>query len=259
MVVGVIVAQMEIALSNGYVFDDAVNNDVVFYCAFSNQRILMGNASNDPALTLAPDYVRLGKSFIPMCNDALNIGSETSPFHNLYTKSIFSKGIALSDTASTVSKISFSNYSGCNVITSYGGNVGINTDHPMYTLDVEGDIFARGTISHSSDQRFKTDIEPITDALQKVSGMKGCYYRRSDYAPETRHIGMIAQHVEAVVPELVSTDALGFKSIAYGNTVAVLIEAIKELNIKVDVLKHEVVQLNHKVFGRQPIATLSVS
>ncbi len=89
-----------------------------------------------------------------------------------------------------------------------------------------------------SDRRFKEDIEPIASALEKVTGLRGVTFawNRKDYPQrffsDEPQIGLIAQDVEPVIPEVVRTDADGYKSITYDKLTAVLIEAVKEMNIK---------------------------
>lgn len=160
------------------------------------------------------------------------------------------------------------------VITS--GNVGIGTSTPAYKLDVSGffrargDIYstkgestyfgpsdnynlrlgtglvdraildtssnftAYGNITAYSDENLKTDIETITNALEKVCRMRGVMYTRID--TETRGSGVIAQEMQEVLPEVV-LDSNEYLSVAYGNIVGVLIEAIKELKAEIDELK----------------------
>jgi len=110
-----------------------------------------------------------------------------------------------------------------------GGNVGIGTTSPQYKLDVAGNI--RGhNVSIPSDQRHKQNIYPLDNALTKLQGLRGVSFEwKNSQAQEAEtQIGLIAQEVEAVLPELVSTDDEGYKSIAYGQLTAVLIEAVKE-------------------------------
>jgi hypothetical protein len=114
------------------------------------------------------------------------------------------------------------------------GNVGIGKT-PTVALDVSGDIKATGNITAYSDERFKTNIYPIMNALEKVSKMRGVSYTARG---GNNRIGVIAQEIEKIIPEVVLTDDTEehYKSVDYGNIVAVLIEAIKELNAKVDAL-----------------------
>ena len=92
-------------------------------------------------------------------------------------------------------------------------------------------------VSHvsSSDERLKQDIETIAGALTKVETMRGVTYLRNGI----REIGVVAQEVERVVPEVVHTEdgEYGYKSVSYGNMVGLLIEAVKELSAEVKELK----------------------
>jgi len=95
-------------------------------------------------------------------------------------------------------------------------------------------------VSHvsSSDERLKQDIETIADALTKVETMRGVTYLRNGI----REIGVVAQEVERVVPEVVHTEdgEYGYKSVSYGNMVGLLIEAVKELSAEVKALKAQI-------------------
>jgi len=90
-----------------------------------------------------------------------------------------------------------------------------------------------------SDRRLKTDINPITNALPKVMQMQGVYYKRNDIENGREQVGVIAQEMEAIVPEVVLTadDEMQTKSVDYGKLCAVLIESIKELKAEIDELK----------------------
>ena len=92
-----------------------------------------------------------------------------------------------------------------------------------------GSITASGNISAYSDIKLKSNISTLKNALSKVNSLRGVSYTKAGM-PE---IGVIAQEVELVVPEVV-VETGEYKSVAYGNLVALLIEAIKELNRKVD-------------------------
>ena len=105
----------------------------------------------------------------------------------------------------------------------------------LNNLNCAGDIVATGNVSASSDLRFKSNIKVITDALSKVGSMRGVTFDREGQTD--RKAGVIAQEIEAVLPEVVKTDELGYKSVCYGNMVSVLIEAIKELTERVEELE----------------------
>jgi hypothetical protein len=108
------------------------------------------------------------------------------------------------------------------------GNVGIGKNNPQYKLDVNGDIYASGNITAGSDLRFKININTIENALSTVNKLRGVSY--TSIANQTRNIGVIAQEIEKILPEVVLTDNSEnrFKSVAYGNIVGLLIEAINE-------------------------------
>ncbi len=97
-----------------------------------------------------------------------------------------------------------------------------------------------------SDSVLKNNVTTITDALEKVKLLRGVYFT---YKPdscddcdtnaviqndETTHMGLIAQEVERIVPEVVRDQYTGYKAVSYANLVGLLIEAIKELNNKID-------------------------
>ena len=78
-----------------------------------------------------------------------------------------------------------------------------------------------------SDARLKTDVKTLTNSLDKVKNLRGVSYIKND----KQGIGLIAQEVKEVLPEVVHEDE--YYSVTYGNVVAVLIEAIKELEARV--------------------------
>ncbi len=126
------------------------------------------------------------------------------------------------------------------------GFVGIGCTSPNYRLQVVGDIAASGgtlraasavistSISACSDIRYKKDIAPIGNALNNVMKLQGVSYNwKTEEFPDnyftTKHqLGIIAQELEKIYPELVETDAKGYKTVDYSKMAPVLIEAIKE-------------------------------
>ena len=118
------------------------------------------------------------------------------------------------------------------------GNVGVNKLEPAFALDVVGDIWASGNITMESDARVKDDIEQIEDALSLVKTLTGVSFTRK--TTQTRQIGLIAQDVKEKLPLVVSTRTSdGYLGINYGTIVALLIEAIKELEQKVSDLEQK--------------------
>lgn len=103
-----------------------------------------------------------------------------------------------------------------------------------------GNATFSGTVTESSDLRLKKNIKGLNNALTNTLKMRGVSYNWKDESksPNT-HIGVIAQEVEEIYPEFVMTDEDGMKSVNYSQMVAVLIEAVKELNTKIESLETE--------------------
>jgi hypothetical protein len=95
------------------------------------------------------------------------------------------------------------------------------------SISVSGSITATGDVTAFSDARLKTDIETIAGALDQVCKLRGVTFTRRENG--SRGIGVVAQELAEIVPEAVLTHDDGLLSVAYGNLVGVLIEAVKEL------------------------------
>ena len=101
-----------------------------------------------------------------------------------------------------------------------------------FTFDDAGHFTATGNVTAYSDRRLKSDIVTIPNALDTVSKLRGVNFTKDGKAST----GVIAQEVQEVVPEVVH-EGEEYLSVAYGNLVGVLIEAVKELKAEVDALK----------------------
>ncbi len=108
---------------------------------------------------------------------------------------------------------------------------------PSVAFEVRGDgnTWHYGTLVNSSDRRLKENIVRINHALDKVLDMNGYYFNRISKSDD-REIGLIAQEVQAIVPELVSTidDENGYLGVSYQGVGPLLVEALKELHAKHD-------------------------
>jgi uncharacterized coiled-coil protein SlyX len=126
------------------------------------------------------------------------------------------------------------------------GNVGIGTDAPAQKLDVNGNIAVSGTTVHTSDIRYKKNIKPLENSLNKVLKLQGVNYDwlvnefPNKNFSDRQQIGVIAQEIEKILPDLVFTDDAGYKSVDYSHLTPVLIEAIKEQQQIIENLKNEV-------------------
>jgi hypothetical protein len=111
-------------------------------------------------------------------------------------------------------------------------------------IDATNDIVAFS----SSDIRFKENITPIENALDKISKISGNTYdwkaeNKVEHGYEGNDVGVIAQEIEAVLPQLVQTRENGFKAVKYDKLVALLIEGIKEQQTQIHSLTIEIEKL----------------
>jgi|GEM_PF-1703757 len=126
--------------------------------------------------------------------------------------------------------------------------VGIGITNPLHKLHVNGQVKA-DNVTTTSDSRYKTNITPIDSSLLKILALKGVYYNwdiakwPSKNFSDKKQIGLIAQEVEKIIPEVVTTDKEGYKSLSYDKLTAVLINALEDLKMesdsKIDLLKKE--------------------
>jgi hypothetical protein len=124
-------------------------------------------------------------------------------------------------------------------VKATGGNLAFASGDGNGTYTFSSNITATGEITTSSDISLKDNITPIPNALDKVLQIRGVTYNRNDIEDNPKHAGVIAQEVEKVLPEVVSEGEDGIKSVAYGNMVSLLIEAIKEQQEQIDMLKEK--------------------
>ncbi len=128
--------------------------------------------------------------------------------------------------------------------TGFAVNMGLDTDNVFriggwsaganrLQMDMSGNLTMAGNVTAFSDRRLKENIVTIKYALDTVKSMRGVAFTKDGAAG----IGVIAQEVQEVLPQVVQENANGILSVAYGNIVGVLIEAIKELDAKVKALE----------------------
>jgi len=107
-------------------------------------------------------------------------------------------------------------------------------------IDATNDIVAYS----SSDRRFKENITPIENALDKINQIGGYEFdwkeeNKVEHGYEGHDLGVIAQEIEAIAPELVQTRENGYKAVKYDKLISVLIQAVKELSAKVSELENK--------------------
>ena len=122
------------------------------------------------------------------------------------------------------------------MLIATNGDVGIGTTTPTQKLDVNGNIAVTGVTVHTSDKRYKKNISPIDQALEKIIQVEGVsyYFKQRSFNNKAldNHLqfGIIAQELEEIFPHLVYTQENGYKAINYTGLTPVIIEAIKAQN-----------------------------
>jgi hypothetical protein len=218
-----------VSTSNGVVFEGnaADDNEITLIAATvsADRTITLPNATGTIALT----------SDIPTSNSSLTNGEGYISSFDITTQtdSKYLRSNA-SDSASGVitfsnSTASTSKTTGAVIVT---GGVGIGG-----ALNVGGDVVAYA----SSDERLKDNIELISNPIEKVQSLKGVTWDWNDNADELQqslpNVGVIAQDVEKVLPQLVTDRDNGFKGVDYAKLTGLLIEAIKDQQKQIDELK----------------------
>jgi hypothetical protein len=121
------------------------------------------------------------------------------------------------------------------------GALGVGTSTPTTTglIRATNDVIAY----FGSDSRLKENVTPISNPLEKIQQIGGYEY---DWIPmegihenEGHDIGVIAQEIESILPEIVTTRENGYKAVKYDRIVALLIECVKEQQKQIDELKNK--------------------
>ena len=162
--------------------------------------------------------------------DTLTVDENATIAGNLTVSGSFSGNVTASarTALSAGAGISYNNSTGvitCTIDTPAEvglGNLSNNGNN------LSGSFTATGNVTAFSDERLKENVETIEGALDKVSQMRGVTYNyKSELNDGQRGTGVIAQEMQQVMPEVVQEGE--YLSVAYGNLVGVLIEAVKEL------------------------------
>jgi hypothetical protein len=185
--------------------------------------VLAGRAggTSSYAVTFVPTTLSANRTItVPNAGGTLALTSDIGNG----TLSLGVSGNGLSGTASFTA-----NQTGGSTFTVTSNATSANTASTIVFRDGSGN-FTAGTITATaftatSDKSLKTNIETISDPLEKLTKLRGVDFNWKEDG--SKQIGLIAQEVESILPEVVNTSEDGIKSVAYGNVVALLIEAIK--------------------------------
>ena len=134
-----------------------------------------------------------------------------------------------------------------NTLAILGGEVGIGLVSPNVELDVSGSIEYTGTLADVSDRRLKQNIQPLPSELDNILQVKPVSFEMKSN-PSVTELGVIAQELEKVYPDLVNTanDEMGTKSVNYIGLIAPLIKAVQEQQAQIEALKEEIKILKNK-------------
>ena len=237
------------------------------------------NTANDHTTITTQYAVRqylqqMSTSLVPGTNGTLNLGSSGNKWSNLYANTVNATtgGIttvnATTVNATTVNATTVNaptvgtttvNATTVNATTLNGALTSSQVTTALgYTplgsaggsvgpLAVQGALTATGDITafFTSDARLKTDVVRIPNALDKVAAIGGYTFKWNETAveqgkdPSVSEAGVLAQEIEAVLPEVITTREDGFKAVRYEKLVPLLIEAIKDLKAEVEYLKNK--------------------
>lgn len=224
------------SLSIGQYNDSIISSNKTNWVA-TDPVFIIGNGLTDIARSNALTILKNGKTGI----------NTAAPLAGLHIKGIaptFDSHLRLESAGSNTDYMNMS-YDGSTKFRNFGVNDEFQFRNAASTINCRifdnGNMTIAGLLTQSSDERLKENIVRIPNALNKVMQLNGYQY---NWKPELhkdskQQIGLLAQNVETILPQLVATDAEGMKSIAYQNIVPVLIEAIKELKKEIDELKRQ--------------------
>ena len=216
--------------------------------------------------------IHAGTELYPGSDNSMDLGTSTNMWADAYSRQFISDASTISTPAFVIdndspttgfyssgnnqigitiggSQIGYFNANGIQLNSGIGeSNIGGHLQ--VHCLGVgtgasqtQGEIRATGDIvaNYSSDKRLKTNIKPISSALDKllqISGVTFDWIEKEEIHSHKGHdVGVIAQEVEAVLPEVVVTRDNGYKAVNYEKIVPLLIESIKELKAEIDELK----------------------
>ena len=181
----------------------------------------------------------------------LGLGSVNDPHGNIHLEnSISNRKIILWETANNINDYFGFGINGAtlryNIPSAGGGNVhrffaGTST---LFTIFDNGNATLAGTLTQLSDARLKKNIVPITSALNSLNKLNAYTYNWIDKNKDSKQqIGVLAQEIQKVYPQLVNEDEQGNLSVNYMGLTPILLQSIKELSKKSDDLQKQINEL----------------
>lgn len=172
-------------------------------------------ATTQTAITMAANSLTTG-SLLDVSTSNASVNS---------TKGLISVANTSASASGFLARFQSNSTAGSGMTILNSGYVGIGTVAPGYQLDLTGSVRAVG-FYYSSDRRLKKDIHPLLNPVEKIKALEGVSFKWKKTGIPT--MGFIAQDVEKVIPEVVKTDKVSsYKSVEYGNIVALIVEGLK--------------------------------
>jgi len=237
------------------------NTAVGHYSLYSNTSGVSNTACGQAALM----YVSTGSYNTAIGEGAGQINSSTSTGCTFigYMANPTTNGLTNATAIGYQAQVGISNAIVLGGTQTLAVKVGIGYTSPSYTLHVNGAVAGFGAYVNTSDERLKKNIKVLPNALDSICKLNGVSFdwRRDEYKDKNmaagKQIGVIAQNVEKVYPEIVSTDKEGYKSVASASLVAPLIEAVKELKTLNDNQQKQI-EAQKKEIDNQTVAINSI-
>jgi hypothetical protein len=209
--------------------------------AYSNAVVFSANADNIASGTLATARLPATANVSTAINVGANVNISTSRINvgNATVNTVITSSTIVAPGTVAAGNTTITGFINVSSLATFSANVTINSGSLVLSdgsLTVNGNITTTGYVDASSDARIKKNIRPITDALQTVLNIEGVVYDRIDVDLKDQ-MGFIAQQIKPYVPQIVNgTDEGGYR-VSYQNITALLVEAIKDLNSKLEELQ----------------------
>jgi len=200
------------------------------------------NCYEDPANPLAiicdPMY-----RFSDIVSNKISINATTT---NAAEIDLFADAGAANDDKWTISVADGGDFS----VSSFASGTDVN----KLSIANTGNVVIAGDLALNSDRRLKTNIKPILNPLDIVMQLEGkSYYWKDKNRQQGKHFGFIAQELEQVLPQLVSHDKAGIKSVNYQGVVPILVNAVNELNLRTEEQGEIISELRSLILQQQAL------
>jgi len=176
----------------------------------------------------------------------------TAGYHNTGNKNVFigygagstetGSDFLYIDNSATSSPLIYGEFANNRLVINGNGTHNNNNR----TLFVNGSVGATSAFSNDSDQRLKTDVKVVSDALEKVMALRGVTFRWKDGREAGERLGFIAQEAEDVLPEVVDNTNDHY-TMQYAPIIAVLVEAMKEQQLQLEKQRRELEKLKQQL------------